>query len=173
MAGSIVRCSLWLLPDPESGARFAAINESLASRCRGPRFAPHLTLLGGIAGAPDALRARATLLAGGLEPLPAGLGTIEWRDLYYRCLYLAVAPSPGLLEARRAAESTFPEAVAKVFEPHISLLYGDYGERTKRELAAGLGGGYPDSTCFEQLVLHTTSGPVEQWAELGRWRLRG
>lgn len=69
----------------------------------------------------------------------AWAGSIEGTADYYRALYAVVEPSAELTEARRIACETF-EMTPLPFSPHLSLLYGNFGEARREALVTVLGG---------------------------------
>ncbi len=159
------RPSLWLLPD--EAPQLAPVLAQLAEAHGGPRFAPHLTLLGSIDG--DRLLERSATLAVQLSPVALPTGAVLSSARWFRCLTLAVPPSAALLAARSAAEEGFGVSV-RPWSPHISLLYGDLPAEARDRIAADLPP-LPPAVRFSTLALVATVGPTESWRELGRWRL--
>ncbi|MFT5685244.1 MAG: 2'-5' RNA ligase [Myxococcota bacterium] len=161
-----IRPSLWLLPDEAS--ILAPVIDRLATTHSGPRFTPHLTLLGSVLG--EQLVERAEALAAQLSPMTLPTGAVVGSDRWFRCLTLALPPSTALQAARAAAEAAFA-VPARPWSPHISLLYGDLSEATRRRAADNLPP-LPTSVRFSTLALVATIGPTEDWVERRRWRLQ-
>lgn len=161
-----VRPSLWLLPD--EAPQIAEVLSQLAATHGGPRFAPHLTLLGSVPG--EALADRAATLASQLSPMRMPTGPVVGSARWFRCLTLAVPASAALREARAAAEAGFG-VPARPWSPHISLLYGDLSAEARARIAADLPP-LPTAVRLSTLALVATVGPAERWRELGRWRLQ-
>lgn len=161
-----LRPSLWLLPD--EAPLLAPVLAQLADAHGGPRFAPHLTLLGSVPG--DRLLERASVLAAQLSPVALPTGAVLTSARWFRCLTLAVPASAALREARAAAEAGFG-VPARPWSPHISLLYGDLSAEARTRIAADLPP-LPTAVRLSTLALVATVGPAERWRELGRWRLQ-
>ena len=161
-----VRPSLWLLPDEAD--RLAPVLASLAAAHGGPRFAPHLTLLGSIPG--DDLRRGAAALASRLPPLTLPTGAVVGADRWFRCVTLQVPCTAALQAARSAAEAAFG-VPPRPWRPHISLLYGALTAPARASLIAALPD-LPPTVRFSRLSLVRTVGPAESWTTLAAHPLR-
>jgi 2'-5' RNA ligase len=130
--------SVWIRP---TGTALESIERALRlahKRAGGPPVQPHVSLMGGIELTPDTA-SKLQKLASRLQSFEIRLGKIEWRDEYYRSLFISVEPSDELLSARGAAHEAFGRLPSGPFEPHVSLIYGDFDETFKKELAEELG----------------------------------
>lgn len=165
--------SLWLTPQGPAAARLQTLIERLSLALHSPRFAPHVTLLGGIDGAEGALLRQAARLAAGLAPLAVSLTRIDWEEAFYRCLYIRVAPTPELCHAHRRARGVFTQAHAKVFRPHLSLVYGELSQARKAVLARRLDRHYPERLEVAHLALYATGGPPHRWRCIGSFEMGG
>ncbi|MDG1478552.1 MAG: hypothetical protein P8R54_03130 [Myxococcota bacterium] len=161
-----VHPSLWLLPDEDS--QLVPVLAALAEAYSGPRFVPHLTLLGSIPG--GELVARSASLAARLSPMMLPTGPVLKSTRWFRCLTLTIPLSSVLQSARDAAADAFG-VPARPWLPHISLLYGDLRADQTARITEGLPT-LPTAVRFSTLVLAATIGPTEAWSELGRWRLQ-
>uniref|UniRef100_A0A6T0TWD5 2',3'-cyclic-nucleotide 3'-phosphodiesterase n=1 Tax=Alexandrium monilatum TaxID=311494 RepID=A0A6T0TWD5_9DINO len=143
--------SLWLCPPEgsELSDRLAGLIKVLAERFKGPKFAPHVTLLGNAPkGDEEAVREAAQQLASAIEPfdvtVPAGKAAYE--NTWNQNLLLFVEQNPGLLGANAlarerlqgapAGESSFAPPSRR---PHLSLMYGEHSEEERAEAAAFVG----------------------------------
>jgi 2'-5' RNA ligase len=160
--------SLWLTPQGEMRRRLCALIRALARRYGAPVFAPHVTLLAGLAGgAAEVLsRARSAVTA---RPFEVRLLGPEAGDSYFRCLYLRVQPSPELLALHERLREAFGRSPEPPFFPHLSLLYAP---PPAPPLAGELRGSLPAGFAARRLDVYSTDGPVEAWHGLGRLRLR-
>lgn len=160
----LLRAALWIRPPAPARATLEAALDSARLRFGGPRFEPHVTLLGGIELPAAQAQPRLQQLAHGLKPFTIRLDRIDRRPgEYFRRLFLRVEPRPGLAAARRAAQSCFDGKGGAEFEPHLSLVYGDAAvavqELAEFETLVGLEFGV-ESLC---LVNAAREVPVEQW----------
>src|SRR5689334_19996435 len=93
--------SVWIRP---TGTALDTIERAvrLAHRSAGgPPVQPHVSLMGGIELTPDTA-SNFQRLASQLTGFEIRLGNIEWRDEYYRSLFISVEPSDALIAARTA-----------------------------------------------------------------------
>jgi len=157
------RYSLWLIPCGEQGRLLAETIERLSRDHGGPRFAPHLTLLGGLDGAEEGLVAATERLGASLHPITLQFQAIEFGDERYRCLYLRVAARSDLLAARREALHQFGRSVDPPFLPHISLFYGTLSPASRTRIAATLAGWRSASCRTGRLRLVATGGGPSSW----------
>lgn len=161
--------SLWLLTAPADSLQ-RLIGE-LAARLHAPAFAPHVTLLGDLAGDVQDLKARARGLAAQLAPLDVAVVTARGYGERFRALVLDLEATPALIAARKRAEALFGTSGATAFNPHLSLAYGDIEPAQAAQLAAGLASP-PQRLRFDRLALTNASAhtPIERWrlyAEFG------
>src|SRR4051812_11519387 len=159
--------SVWIRP---TGTALHAIEHAVRlahQSAGGPPVQPHVSLMGGIELTPDTASIFQRL-ASRLTGFEIKLGKIEWRDEYYRSLFIHVEPSDELIEARVAAHEAFGRPSSSPFEPHVSLLYGNFDETFKNELAQRLGGrldvGFMASAI--DLVNACENVPIAQWTTL-------
>jgi len=163
----LLPAALWIRPPAPARARLEAALDRARLRFGGPRFEPHVTLLGGIELAPQQAQPALQRLAHGLRPFTIRLGRADRRPGdYFRRLFLRVEPDPALEEARRAAQACFGGADGAAFEPHLSLVYGEADIRPEQlpefDDLAGLE--FPvESLC---LVNAARGVPVELWHTL-------
>jgi 2'-5' RNA ligase len=159
--------SLWLMPAGAARQRLAALVESLAARLGTEPFAPHLTLLPAIEGAPDAVLTTARGLAARLQPLTVRLESVEGREDHFRCVIALAASDEPLRAAHAAAARAFGREPDPSFLPHLSLVYGSLAPETKRALATEAAP--VAAISFEAKHLHVwrTEGPVGDWREIG------
>lgn len=144
---------LWLAPASVDYDRLAGIISDLSARYRGPKFDPHLTLLGKLEGEQESLIALTQQLARALQSFEVRLEAPAYEAQYFRCLYLPAEPSPPLLEAHRQATQIFNAKSTSAFEPHVSLLYGLFPERVKQEVITALPSDLPGTLPTSRLQL--------------------
>ena len=155
---------LWLVPTGTVYDRLANVIADLSARYDGPRFDPHLTLLGRLEGEQESLVALTKQLAGALQPFEVQLKEPGYEPNYFRCLFLLAESSPPILDAHRQATRMFDVQSTSAFDPHVSLLYGLFPESLKQEiittLPPDLPGNFPVSRL--QLIQAGSTNP-EDW----------
>jgi 2'-5' RNA ligase len=168
-----IGCSLWLVPEGETRDALAAVIESLARAKGGPSFEPHVTLLGGLASPEAEVVQEAERLAAGLEPFVIRLGPAGHQDAFFRCLFLHAHKDAALAGAHARALEIFAIREARVFMPHLSLLYADLPAQTRAALVAELGDALACSFEVATLEVHRTDGAADAWQLLAAFRLCG
>ncbi|KAF7338041.1 Cyclic phosphodiesterase [Mycena venus] len=119
--------TLWLVPSSSDSERLKRImnvrpNPQLNSETSYPKFEPHITL----ASLPDPVPSLDTLLSSiphAQSALPVTFDAIEVGDHYFRSVYIAVHPSPALLELHRHVHDKLGIPPKTPKYPHISLCY--------------------------------------------------
>lgn len=155
--------SLWLTPSGEQARRLAETIERLGRIHGGPRFDPHLTLLGGLSGAEDLMLAATERIAAVLQPIVMRFHGIEFGDEPYRCLYLRVAEDDDLMAAHREAMRRFGRTVDPSFMPHLSLFYGTLSPERRTAIAATLEERRYAACRAARLRLVATGGEPPSW----------
>ena len=164
--------SIWVPVEGGAGRRMAAHISELARVHGGPAFAPHVTVLGRVAGSRDAFVPRLARLARGTSAFTVALDGIGMEREYFRALY-AHARAEELPALRARAEEAFGVAAGEPYRPHVSLFYGDIAEPARAALAARL---EPEvHLCFRagRLELWDTAGPVLGWSRVAVAALAG
>ncbi len=164
--------SLWLVPDGDERDLLGRVIDDLAARLATPVFAPHVTLLPGLAGGEGEVIRRAKEMAASLEPHSMPLGPIEGRSDYFRCLYARVPETLRLLTTHALGRLTFRRTAEGPFEPHLSLVYGRLSPADKELLVAELTPRLPKRLTCTALDVVRTEGPVADWRSLARFDMR-
>jgi 2'-5' RNA ligase len=160
--------SLWLMPDSDVYERFSRLIADLAGRHGGPRFEPHVTLLGRVLGEAGAIMAALETRLSSLPPLAIRLQRPQYEDSYFRCLFVEVERTPALLEAHRRAAEGLDQAADTNFRPHLSLLYGHLPVETKRAIVRDLASQLDITFTADAIDVVRTDGEPERWHRVGR-----
>jgi 2'-5' RNA ligase len=158
---------LWLVPEPRAEARFAAVIDSLARRYAGPRFDPHVTLLGTMEADPDELTERMHRLATVGASFSQHALEVGYLDDYYRSLFVGLELGPQLGAVREAAQDMFaPWFEGRPYGPHLSLFYGPLARADKQRLCSELRDGLPMTFRVDRLRLVAGGDSPEAWREI-------
>ncbi len=144
---------LWLTPNGDSRNRLANLINTLSDQNRGPSFEPHITLLGEIEGEESILSEQVIELAKRLTPFVIHLQQPAFGDGYFRCVYFIVKETPEIREVHEEAKLILGKTPVSPFRPHVSLLYGLFPERVKREVIASLPVDFPKTFLANELRL--------------------
>lgn len=161
--------SIWLMPSGEVFSKFRNIISELALEQASPLFEPHVTLLGGIEGNKEDMISKTFRLANFLQPVEIKLGEVAYLDEYFRSLFVK-AESKALDGAHAMAQKIF--GVKQKYEPHMSLMYGDFLPGKKKEIMKRIGSRFDDKFVAESLKLFLTSGEVEYWKNIKEFKLK-
>ena len=166
------RHALWLIPTGEPFARLAGAIRRLAREHGGPVFEPHVTLLGGMVGETEAMANEAARLTAVTKPLDLRLRGIGFRAEFTRCLFMHVVETEELTAARERATEMFSLPRQSPFMPHLSLMYADLEEKTKRRIAADLGGTLETAFTVSSIHLVSLAGQPDAWRPVREFELR-
>ncbi|RWV99103.1 hypothetical protein GW17_00038002 [Ensete ventricosum] len=125
MAGGLAEAakgvySVWALPPEDVRDRLKRLMGALRSEFGGPKFEPHITVVGAISLGPDDALRRFRSACAALSPYTARVSAVSRGTFFYQCVFLLIDPSP---EARSTPSQTYM--------PHLSLLYGDLTDEEK------------------------------------------
>lgn len=165
------RYALWLVPQGDAEQRFASVMENLSNRHNSPRFAPHVTLLGGLIGAEADLVEKTSKLAEELEQIPVTAIGLAMEPYYFKSFYLRLDPSAALLLAHQRAAQSF-SAKAGSYAPHVSLFYGSLSRDVKVALGQEIHQQIPASFSLDRLYLVHLTLAVPNWTVVSRHDLR-
>ena len=155
---------LWLAPTGVVFDRLAGVIADLSVRYHGPKFDPHLTLLGRLEGEEGVLVDRTHQLARALQPFEVRLKAPSYEAQYFRCLFLPADPSPQLLDTHRQATQVFDRQSTSTFDPHVSLLYGEFPKSLKQEIIKGLPPDLPSAFPASRLhLIRADSTNPQDW----------
>ena len=166
--------SLWLVPPPGAALELLTrLVASFATATDGPRFPPHLTLLGEVLAPPDDVQVRAARLARQIAPVQVALSEAKESDAYFRAVVFAAEPSPTLLAARRGARAVFARSGEDSFFAHVSVAYGRVPSGKRGGLVRGASDVLPIRFVASALEVWRTEGTVAEWRRLGGFPLAG
>ena len=161
--------SLWLMPEGKVRDRLSSIVHRLSTRYDAQEFPPHVTLLGSCVCERDEMIRNASLLAAALWPFTIRLRKVDFRDEYFRCLFVHAAPVEQLRKAHQAACHLFGRKPGPDFMPHLSLLYGKFPQAFKEETLVEVGPRLNVQFKVRSLYLFQTHGEVRNWHEVAKF----
>jgi 2'-5' RNA ligase len=163
---------LWLLPEGSVAEALGELIRSLALAFDTPPFAPHVTLVAGVARPPDEVAREAErLLTDDVEVVKVALGSPEGRPEPFRCISLPVRPSFRILHTEALFRATFAPGDERTYEPHLSLLYGHLDETARSRAVADAASRTPPQVTLVTLEVVRTEGAVEDWRSVARFAL--
>jgi 2'-5' RNA ligase len=111
-------------------------------------------------------------VAAALRTFAVRLEDIDFRDEYFRSLFVHAALTEPLRKAYQAACQAFNRRREPAFMPHLSLLYGNFPRSLKEELIAEIGPRLDVQFKVRSLHLFQTKGEPRHWRRVARFGLR-
>lgn len=163
---------MWLLLSSSCSAGLRERIEQLSDRFGTPRFEPHITILSGLLGNEKMMARRAAEVANRLQTGKVLLEEIGYRQDYFRCLFVRVEKSGFITTAHAVTKKIFGVESARVYMPHVSLMYGDLPVPRKKTLIAELGSDLNLCCMVERIRLVSTRGRPDEWYPAAEFVLR-
>jgi 2'-5' RNA ligase len=158
--------SLWIVPRGEAGEIIQSLVNTLANENGAPQFVPHLTLVANIFADASELEDVTECVkqcAEELDPFTIKTTSYGYLAEEFRCLYL-LAESPQLQSVYGKMASQFPQVSEEHFQgmPHLSVLYGNYPEETKKQIIAA-NPIHPTEFVVDTFDLYLTNNSIKDW----------
>ncbi len=165
MQGDGGEFALWLKPESEVYDILKRIIDRLAADFGAPVFEPHITLASGIRMPVDEMVGRLESVAKSADPMTLYLGDTDFRDSFYRSLFVRIAPNDALLALRERSLREF-RLDHEPYLPHISLMYKEIDSGKKMQIIERVGKRFDLVFIPDKIHLVRVSGPAETWHEL-------
>ena len=130
--------SLWFMPCKEQNIILENKIETLANQYGGPKFVPHITLLGGFVDDESILLKKTEDLSKKIRSFEIILDQVRYLNEFFRSLFIEIKFSKELKSVRSTAEKEFGWK-DKNFIPHLSLMYGNYSNKIKTNIIKKMG----------------------------------
>jgi len=157
------------MPTGESYKRFSNLIKKLAKQYNAPVFEPHITLLGDFKQPLDECIKLIQQVVSGQKSFAISMGEIDYEDVFFRTLFVRADKTEPLLNLHNRAKKIFKMGIPP-YMPHLSLLYGTFPIKTKKEIIKEIG--KHQSIEFEINSVHLIKGgEVEKWQILGEFPL--
>jgi len=170
---NLTRYALWLIPDETAGTQLQSVIDQLAEHYSGPRFAPHMTLLGWVRGEEEALIEKTASLAARLAPIEVKATGFAGAPYYFRCFFAPLESSSSLRQAVGDAAHHFGSSAGMDHAPHVSLLYGQIDREEKKTIPQQIGEKVPRQFTLDRLQLIRISVSVSGWEIVTEAQLTG
>lgn len=168
-----LRHAIWLEPDPASIAVCAGHMHRLRASFGGPEFVPHITLTSGLQGGASDLVARCRdLLSVPLAGAWAG-GPIALRGDYFLAVTVPLRPPAAAAALRQRLRRACGLDPAMPWQPHLSLLYGEFAPPVAERLRLACAGIVLPAVHLGAASLWRLQGPVSEWTCVERWIWHG
>ena len=163
--------SIWLMP---AGRIYTNLNNTIRGISREygtPSFEPHVTLIGGPEGSKEEILIRTSQLARQIRPYLITLTSADYLDEYFRCLFVKVRKSKFVMNANLKASKIFNFKQYSTYSPHLSLMYGIFSIKEKKEIIKKIDGDLNIKFYAESLHLFYTLGDPSSWHRIKEFNL--
>jgi 2'-5' RNA ligase len=158
--------ALWLKPSGPAYDVLATAIHDLAREFDAPIFEPHVTLLADLDGTEEQHLQRIKALAQQLHSFQITLTEASYGREYFQCVFLRAEQSIELMRARALAQQAFHQ-VGNAYMPHVSLIYGVFGDARKLEIINRLPRGLRRSFAVNAVYLLRAGSPdPKDWYEV-------
>ncbi len=163
--------SMWLMPEGELLNKFSELIIKISDEYDSPKYKPHVTLLGDLSGFTRAeVLSKATELAESLEPFEITLTKVTYpasypndHEAFYRSLYLLAERTEPLMKADELARKMFGRENDSPFNPHLSIMYGQFPAETKEEIISKVGREFNVSFEVDSIYVWSDKGLPHEW----------
>lgn len=157
-----------------SGSAYKTLDEiiyKLSLKYSAPRFLPHVTIIPDVVSSEKQMISDTMRLVPLIRPFRIVLGKIEYANEYFKCIFARAEPREILIATNSDARKIFNRQDPK-YEPHLSLLYGNLSEQTKKEIVQTIG--QELNVAFDVQSIHIIDSDPERhkWHEIKELRLK-
>ncbi len=128
--------SLWLTAERKTQDFLRGLIRGHGERFKTEAFEPHVTLFPSVPGEPAEIFKKVGKLTQALS-FYVSSGKVSYTDEFFKCLFVEIARNVELDDLRYKAARMF-DLEPEPYLPHISLLYGNFPETEKIQLAHSL-----------------------------------
>ncbi|MEO9576434.1 MAG: 2'-5' RNA ligase family protein [Roseobacter sp.] len=166
--------SIWLCPDATTYKHLQSTIDVIAEQEGAPSFAPHVTLLGDIVGAPRKTETLCRLAFAKHTAVEARIEGMAMTSHFFMSLFVDLDVPSYVHHLRRELADGLELDVAPDFRPHLSLAYGlesnaQTRQFTRTEPAISNG----QKLILDTVVVASSSSqlPINRWKPLSKIKL--
>jgi 2'-5' RNA ligase len=161
--------SYWLCPAESVREELSAIICDLAKRFDAPVFEPHVTLY---VTDPDGGNPSKVLtdVTNRRQEYRLSIRGLDYSDEFTKTLFVQFAPDPDLARLREDLERASASPSDYELKPHLSLLYKDMDQETKRGLAGSIALSFTD-VIFDRVKAVICPATISSREDVESWRV--
>ena len=122
-------------------------------------------------GSKEEILIRTSQLARQIRPYLITLTSADYLDEYFRCLFVKVRKSKFVMNANLKASKIFNFKQYSTYSPHLSLMYGIFSIKEKKEIIKKIDGDLNIKFYAESLHLFYTLGDPSSWHRIKEFNL--
>lgn len=164
------KVSFWLIPSKEDRAFFQQIIDTLSQEYDAPAFTPHVTIYSGVYESDELLPALVEKAIQGVQQFSLKVAQILYSDEFTKTLFVQFNSSEILSRISETIENRSKKPSGYTLNPHLSLIYKQISEETKRNLANSLT--LPKSeVLFDEVTVISASERVQRREDVESWKV--
>lgn len=163
--------ALWIMPSKDVAKKFSRIILKISKEYKSTAFEPHITLVIIKSINEEEAIEKSRALIESLKPFEVFLDEISFLDTYFRCLFVKAKKTKDLMEANKKAQKIFN--VKDDYMPHLSLMYGNFPEETKKKVIRQIGEKIEENFITKEIRLINCESPdTKDWHVVKKFRLK-
>ena len=159
----------WLCPAEPARSELSAIIDDFAARFDAPRFEPHVTLF--------VTRAEREIPVAVLDkvvnpraPYSLAVRALDYSDKFTKTLFVQFSPDPEVSRLSEDLQHASTSPSDYELNPHLSLIYKEMDEETKRQLAASIALPFSD-VIFDSVKAVISPATITSREDVEAWRV--
>lgn len=164
------KIAFWLIPSAEDKAFFQKTINYLAQQYDAPAFTPHVTIYSGEYTPDESLDEIIEKAIQGVQNFSLSADKILYTNQFTKSLFLQFHQSSILSRISETIRSSSKKPSNFALNPHLSLIYKDLSEPTKKNLTASLS--MPKSkVLFDEVSAISTPERVQTREDVESWKV--
>jgi hypothetical protein len=163
------KVSFWLIPSQEDRAFFQKIIDTLAQEYDAPAFTPHVTIYSGEYAPNESPAELLEKAIQGVQCFSLRIDKLLYSEEFTKTLFVQFHPSTILSQISETIQSNSKNSSDYALNPHLSLIYKQMNEETKKNIRASLS--LPKSEIvFDEVRAISTSETVQTREDVESWK---
>ena len=164
------KVSFWLIPSEEDRAFFQGIIDTLSQEYDAPDFTAHVTIYSGEFAPDESVASLIEKATQGVEPFSLKVDKLLYSDEFTKTLFVQFQPSVILSKISEIIRSNSLKPSSFVLNPHLSLIYKQMDEATKKKLTTSLTITRSE-VVFNEVKAISTPEKVQSRADVESWKV--
>ncbi len=164
------KVSFWLIPSEEDRSFFQNIIDTLAQEYDAPTFTPHVTIYSGEYAPDESLAELIENATQRVQNFSLRVDKLLYTDEFTKTLFVQFHPSSILSKISETLQRSSRKSSDYNLNPHMSLIYKQMSEETKKNLATSLS--LPKSEVFfNEVSAISTPARVQGREDVESWKV--
>jgi 2'-5' RNA ligase len=159
----------WICPAEPARDQLASIIRDLAQRFDAPAFEPHVTIYSADAASEKPEEALRKVVKSRI-PYALSVRGLDFSDEFTKTLFVQFAPDSALTELSEDLRRASAAPSDYELNPHVSLIYKEMDEETKRRLATSITLPF-DEVVFDTVKAVLSPAEIKSRKEVEAWRV--